>query len=81
MQVLGTYYIGTIEITCDCGEEQCYCVNENEEFYEEEIDGKRYDNVWTCPNCGKKIDVNCFIDDSVCEEIDYEELEDNENND
>lgn len=72
MNVQGTYWIGNIDITCECGYNCHYILEEDNFPFESEGD---YENIWACPECGKKININYFVDDSLTEDINFEEIE------
>lgn len=65
MQITGTYFIGYIEIYCDCGHEECIQIDECG------FDcGNECNSVFECPNCGKKAEFDLYVDDSVTKDID-----------
>ena len=72
MRVIGTYWIGNIDIECDCGHEEHYILDEDDFPFEDE---GNYNNVWVCPSCGKTIDVNYFVDDNRTDDLYFDELE------
>ena len=71
MRVIGTYWIGNIDVECDCGHEEHYILEEGNPFEDE----GNYNDVWTCPECGKRVDVEYYVDDSVVEDLSFEELD------
>lgn len=71
MDVVGTFYIGLLQVQCECGNVEDFMADDMNEHIDEH-------NIYECPNCGKRIIIDCAVDESTNDDIYFEELDDDE---